>query len=447
MFMYCELLSTLTTFQEHVCEGNELVLDCPHGTIINIQFAQFGRQVSSHKMCPDPNIDRYRSTYMLYKEDTNCLASTSLKVLLQKCQDKRYCTVLATTETFGQEPCSGTTKYLKVAFKCRPAEFSSETVCEGEQLNLYCDKPQRLAIYNAFFGRSLLGSPDCHTSKPVQTECHSSGALHTVMKRCHGKRECVIEAEDYLFKNHCPAGVQKYLNIIYTCVKKRILKQWYRHSATPPGRSYKKKKHHHKLKDNPIDHETSSDIPKQSTHVFGNLINTKRQPSIDVYHADDALSNGSRPPASPQTNSDDMKVLLDTKANLTLDCDNKTVVATGSTKEQHTRLFANWLNAFHFLGKNREKAILYMAIGVCLGLIIVLLAVVIKLMILNKRHRRAKLDVTEPTHSQHASPSNHLEAPVLERADSLDRIEVVRFSPRGTLRTDPGNRSLSNYYG
>lgn len=88
-----------------------------------------------------------------------------------------------------------------------------------------------------------------------------------------------------------------------------------------------------------------------------------------------------------------------------------------------------------------------MALGVCLGLIIVLFAVVIKLMILNKKHKRAKLDVTEPTHSQHASPSNHLDGPAMERADSLDRIEVVRFSPRGTLRTDPGNRSLSNYYG
>lgn len=78
-----------------------------------------------------------------------------------------------------------------------------------------------------------------------------------------------------------------YRRLLFFSVKKRILKRWHRHSAKSSGRSHKskKKKHHNRLKENPVHHETSSDIPKQSTHAFGNLINTKRQPSIDVFHA------------------------------------------------------------------------------------------------------------------------------------------------------------------
>lgn len=37
------------------------------------------------------------------------------------------------------------------------------------------------------------------------------------MKRCHGRNHCVIEAEEYVFGNPCPPGVQKYLSISYTC--------------------------------------------------------------------------------------------------------------------------------------------------------------------------------------------------------------------------------------
>jgi hypothetical protein len=37
------------------------------------------------------------------------------------------------------------------------------------------------------------------------------------MKRCHGRNHCVIEAEEYVFGNPCPPGVQKYLTLSYIC--------------------------------------------------------------------------------------------------------------------------------------------------------------------------------------------------------------------------------------
>lgn len=93
-------------------------------------------------------------------------------------------------------------------------------------------------------------------------------------------------------------------------------------------------------------------------------------------------------------------------------------------------------------------------LGVAFGIISLLFLVIIRLALINKRKSRAKLDVSEPAHADHPAPSNHIEAPTLERSDSIDRIDVVRFNPMRsrdfatcTLRSDIGNRSLTNYYG
>lgn len=111
---------------------------------------------------------------------------------------------------------------------------------------------------------------------------------------------------------------------------------------------------------------------------------------------------------------------------------------------------------FSFPSDHQEKAILYVVLGVCIGVISLLTIVLGQVCVQFKRKSRAKLDLTEPTHSRNVT-HNHstLETPMLERSDSIDRIEVVRFEPRGTmrsgyhstLRSDSGDRSLSNYYG
>lgn len=71
------LASTLFTFHDHACDSEKLKLRCPSGTTINIQWAQYGRQLPSRKMCP------HSMTFWppnSYEEDTNCLAPTSLEV-------------------------------------------------------------------------------------------------------------------------------------------------------------------------------------------------------------------------------------------------------------------------------------------------------------------------------------------------------------------------------
>ncbi len=60
---------------------------------------------------------------------------------------------------------------LKVCVRCAENvllqyfadEFTSRVTCEGDQMQLRCDKGMRLAIYSSMFGRSAagVGSSDC----------------------------------------------------------------------------------------------------------------------------------------------------------------------------------------------------------------------------------------------------------------------------------------------
>lgn len=103
----------------------------------------------------------------------------------------------------------------------------------------------------------------------------------------------------------------------------------------------------------------------------------------------------------------------------------------------NTRLFTvhcMCINVFFFFTENEEKAVLYLVIGICFGVICLLIVVVIKLIIRNKLQRKSKLDVTDPVLSNPLPPPNHIEPPTMSRTGSIDRIEVVRFEPRGTFR-------------
>ncbi|GFO03488.1 Eva-1 homolog a [Plakobranchus ocellatus] len=116
----------------------------------------------------------------------------------------------------------------------------------------------------------------------------------------------------------------------------------------------------------------------------------------------------------------------------------------------------DWFTVIHYLDTHEEKAWLYFTLGICFGIIVMLVVVLVKVCVNFRRNIRARLDVSDPTHrSAHINNHHHgpdpLDAPMLEHSDSIDRIEVVRFSPRSTLRSMRGgareNRDLVNYYG
>ncbi|KAL3884224.1 hypothetical protein ACJMK2_030442 [Sinanodonta woodiana] len=410
---------------------------------------------------------------MLWKRRHQSLAwiyTSFIIIILDVCQDKQHCKLVASTKTFQQDPCPGTAKYLEVAYKCRPNEFMSKTVCEGEQLKLACNKLTRIVIYSALFGRTPGGIVECpltrvDSSATNRTNCQSKGALEVVMKHCHGNRKCVVDAVEKVFGNPCSPGVQKYLNVVYTCVPKRILKST-RHSKGHT-KEKKKKKPIEQEGINPSSQASNNNIiPQISTDpLWKDPQKSTKTPSInEVFPADAAQQHpthtetnsqaqeekpGEKVPQNVSTKKDhaDLPVLSPTE------CVNVSVLIGNQREAASSGVLIDWLNTFYFFQQNKEKAFLYLSLGVSFGVICLLLLVIIRLIIDSRRKAKARLDISEPIHPEHSSPSNHLEAPTLERSDSVDRIEVVRFTPRHrdfatcTLRSDIGNRSLTNYYG
>ncbi|OXB54829.1 hypothetical protein ASZ78_003122 [Callipepla squamata] len=158
-----------------------------------------------------------------------------LQKTLDECQDRRSCRFLVRSRLFGVDPCPATAKYLLVWYKCRPNEYKSKVACEDDKLRLSCKKNMVIAIYSAIFGRTQGGSLECpyqNLGMPM-IECKSATALQLMIKRCHGKRSCSIYASTYEFGDPCYPGIQKHLNVIYTCGngEKQLL---LRHKSSPP---------------------------------------------------------------------------------------------------------------------------------------------------------------------------------------------------------------------
>ncbi|CAE1314763.1 unnamed protein product [Acanthosepion pharaonis] len=119
------LASSLFRFRETVCDGKMLHINCPEGSVISIQFSQYGHSSSDYQTCT--SITTYFGEQLQMARDTDCFVSNALEVLLRICQDKRRCQLEASIETFTKnaDPCPNKSKYLEVAYQCRP-NFRSE---------------------------------------------------------------------------------------------------------------------------------------------------------------------------------------------------------------------------------------------------------------------------------------------------------------------------------
>ncbi|KAK3099033.1 hypothetical protein FSP39_025432 [Pinctada imbricata] len=423
-------------------------MQCPSTTMISIQFSQYGRQLPSYQVCP-----RGPGQEFPEEEDTNCLATSSLRVLFDLCQNQRKCRVLASTDTFRQDPCPKTPKYLKVLYKCVPSAFINVTVCEGEQLQLNCSKGTRIAVYSALYGRTPTEASRCTDKIQRYADCRSSTAEEEVIARCHGKRRCAIEAQEYVFGNPCPQGIQKYLKVEYACAPRKIFKHMHKiRHKNKKGRRKKGRKTTLPTGETTVSMTTTSSVLNKVTKGPPNMypagISLKMIPSRGNLVRKGDLS----------VNKDKKDSVTGSGGNLDMTltsvlCPNNSLVtpAPSHVGRGATGLVVDWFNALNFLQENEEKAVLYMMLGVFGGLIFLLIVIIIRLIIRNKQQRRTKLDVTDPVHANAIPPENHIEAPTLSRHDSMDRIEVVRFEPRSTLMRaslldSNGDRSLNHYY-
>ncbi|CAH1798386.1 unnamed protein product [Owenia fusiformis] len=418
------LSSTLFTFQERACEGDHLHIRCPEGTTISVQFAQYGRQIPSHQLCPPRSSggqgQHSSNVKVNWNEDTNCISPSSLQVLLDECQDQRKCHVQASTPTFGPDPCRGTSKYLEVAYKCRPNEFHSRITCEGEKMQLWCEKSTRIAVYSAMFGRGEHGTLECPaTSRGSKIECQSDYTLEEVMQRCHGKRKCRLPASEAIFGDPCTRGTQKYLNVVYTCVPKKILKslqrtripsdtspstiglpasdtQRVKPDSVPGRRKHNKKRRRKKNKNRKNrkknrNRDKSRSVKKDKDRGIENG-EAGFFPEISTVNLKNVLTYTTAPAVKDQPS---VRTTNTTKLN----CMNETtgISISASKSRDGIGFLTNWISTAKFLGENKEKFILYFTVSMVLGLALLLLIIIFRLVYLRRRDAsQGKLDVTEP---------------------------------------------------
>ncbi|NWX88964.1 EVA1C protein, partial [Nothoprocta ornata] len=203
----------------HTCDGEQLIIMCPHKTTVSILGAFYGRRVPSPHLCPNPG--------NASEESIECMSTTARQKLLDECQDQRWCQFSVHSQVFGPDPCPGTHKYLVASYKCRPANHRIKTVCENDKLRLQCRPKSVLAIYSASYGRFLRGKPECdapNTERP-HIECLAPDALRRVSKKCHRKENCTVTADRATFGDPCFPGMKKQLRVSYTCVPRQLLEE------------------------------------------------------------------------------------------------------------------------------------------------------------------------------------------------------------------------------
>ncbi|XP_029451908.1 protein eva-1 homolog A isoform X2 [Rhinatrema bivittatum] len=442
----------LKNYTDHACDGEYISLRCPHRTTISIQSSFYGRSIPSHQMCPA----RYPQSYATFlKEDVSCHTDTSVQKMLDECQDRRSCQLLVNSRLFGADPCPGTSKYLVVWYKCRPNEYKSKVACEDDKLKLTCKRSMVIAIYSAIFGRSQGGNLEC----PYQNfgmptiECQSSSALQLMTRRCHGKRSCSVYASTYEFGDPCYPGIPKHLNVIYTCVPKRLLYE----SQSKPTNYQGIQQPHFLQKPRTYDPNVIGDgtfYPDLAPFITEHILPEKKKGRSATFHAID--NNPSLLPAD-----ETQRPAL-----------NGSMSPVGKISTEMA-LFSNILSAYSFIKENPERAALYFVSGVCIGLILTLIALVVRIScqtdckqsIVKKSPRKQESDSDSSETDDDSDTTSDLSArrhrrfertlnmnvftsaEELERAQRLEERErIIREIWMNGQPDIPGTRSLNRYY-
>ncbi|XP_078503822.1 protein eva-1 homolog C-like [Lissotriton helveticus] len=442
----------LRNYTDHACDGEYISLRCPHRTTISIQSSFYGRNIPSHKMCPS----RYQQSYAMFlKEDVSCSTDTSLQKMLDECQDRRNCQLLVNSRLFGADPCPGTSKYLVVWYKCRPNEYKSKVACEDDKLRLSCKRSMVIAIYSALFGRSQGGSLECpyrNLGAPT-IECQSASALQLMTQRCHGRRSCSVFASTYEFGDPCYPGIHKHLNVIYTCVPKKLL-----HESQPKPTNYQGPQRPH-----------FPQLPRAyDPNVIGDgaffpdvshFITQHRQPA-EKKKGRSATFYPIERPLLPR---------LDETPRMGF---NTSTDPVGRVSTEMA-LISNLLAAYSFISENPERAALYFVSGVCIGLILTLVALVVRISCqtdckrstVKKTPRKQDNDSDSSDSDDNSDTTSDLSArrhrrfertlnmnvftsaEELERAQRLEERErIIREIWMNGQPDIPGTRSLNRYY-
>ncbi|KAM8953260.1 protein eva-1 homolog C-like [Pelodytes ibericus] len=438
----------LKNYTLRACDGEYAALKCPHRTTISIQSSFYGRNMPSHQMCPTRH---FQSFATFFKEDVSCSAGTSLQKMLDECQDRRTCQILVNSRLFGSDPCPGTSKYLVVWYKCRPNEYKSKIACEDDRLRLNCKRNTVITIYSVIFGRVQGGSLECpyQSLSAPSLECQSVSALSLMTKRCHGRRSCIVYASTNEFGDPCYPGVRKHLNVIYTCVPKKLL-----YETQPKSTNYQGILQTH--------------FPQQPGAYDRNVIGDGAffpDPAFITEHTSSETKKGRAAAFYPVDNDLSMDETQHPVSN-------HTTAPVGRINTEMA-LISNVLAAYSFITENPEKAALYFVSGVCIGLILTLLALVMRISCqtdckrsaVKKTPRKQEIESDSSDSDDDSDTTSDLSArrhrrfertlnmnvftsaEELERAQRLEERErIIREIWMNGQPDIPGTRSLNRYY-
>ncbi|XP_014679907.1 PREDICTED: L-rhamnose-binding lectin CSL3-like [Priapulus caudatus] len=97
-------LHSSDTYRQAICELSSGNICCPGDTRIRISSAGYGRQPGSAGLCPTST-----NSCIRFNEVTNYVAH---------CNGQACCTITATNDRFGGDPCYGIGKYAVVTWTC-----------------------------------------------------------------------------------------------------------------------------------------------------------------------------------------------------------------------------------------------------------------------------------------------------------------------------------------
>ncbi|KAG0730498.1 Protein eva-1 C [Chionoecetes opilio] len=380
------LAGTLRTFQQHACDGASLFLHCPNHTTIDIAFARYGRPRTAHA-----------ATTASYN---------TLQLVVNTCQHKQHCNIEVAPKTFSPtDPCPSTRKYIEVAYKCRPKTFINKVVCEGGELDVRCDKDARIAIYSVLFGRSRAGSFTCPQPEGVaEEECQASYANEIVMQLCHGQRQCHLVAKPEVFGSPCSPHSNMYMKTVYTCVPKKILKET-QDTDDKGGEEGDEEKE--TMQGGDEAHNQLTPTPDWPPHH--NAPTSFYNPTVTTWLADKKSDErpGGSPGAPPGTGGpsgaggvmEEPPERVPSQPEL-INC---TVVVLSGAPGREIGFLTEWMKAVAFVKSNFEKFLLYLLLGLFVGLVLFLFVVVGQLLWERRRAKKEAKTLHDPLTSVFAA--------------------------------------------
>ncbi|XP_013773135.2 latrophilin Cirl-like [Limulus polyphemus] len=105
----------------YACEGRHLRISCTNGKHIRLVRANYGR--FSVSICNDKGVVDW---------SVSCMSYWSFPIMKDRCSHKSSCSIYVSGNTFGDDPCPGTVKYLEVQYHCvSPNSHSGPSATEG----------------------------------------------------------------------------------------------------------------------------------------------------------------------------------------------------------------------------------------------------------------------------------------------------------------------------